>query len=174
VEVYNTVIKALVTTKQPRRSEEVLAQMYEEDTKGARVYPNLETFNSILLAWAKSGLGEEASKRSEQILRRLERIFESGILQNVKPNVVSYNTVLECLLQPPLASDIGKRADKLLKQMERMAVEPNAITYNRVIVALKNSGNTNRANQILRQLTRSTFPEGDEVSRADTASFRWF
>jgi pentatricopeptide repeat protein len=174
VEVYNTVIKALVKTKQPQRTEEVLAQMYEEDTKGARVYPNLETFNCILLAWAKSGLGEEASKRSEQILRRLERISESGILQNVKPDVVSYNTVLNCLLQPPQAADVGKRADKLLKQMERMGVAPNAITYNRIIIALKNSGNTDRANQILRQLTQSTFPDGDDVSRAETASIQWF
>ncbi|CAB9513593.1 Pentatricopeptide repeat-containing protein [Seminavis robusta] len=176
VETYNVVMKALVKTKQPKRTEEVLAQMYEEDVRGSRVYPNLDTFNLILTAWAKSGMGDEASKRSEQILRRLERIHESRILQNVKPDVVSYNTVLECLVQPPHSPDIGKRADQLLKRMEQAGVEPNSSTYNRVIIALKSSGDTKRANQLLRQLKKKTNQKkmSDEDSLMQTPSVQWF
>jgi len=46
VKIYNLVIQALVETKDPKRTEEVLARMYAEDVRDeARVYPNLETFN---------------------------------------------------------------------------------------------------------------------------------
>ena len=184
VRIYNLVIQALVKTCQPKRTEEVLGRMYAEDLRGARVYPNLETFNTILFAWAKSGLGDEACKRAEQILRRLERIHESKILQNVKPNVVSYNHVLECLVQIPKAtnttsnqqmSTAGERAEAIYKRMLAQNVEPNTITYNRVIVALKNSGNTKRAKQMLKGLKEKTLARVDEASAAEMdASEQWF
>jgi len=147
--------------------------MYEEDIRGSRVYPNLETFNIILSAWAKSGLGDEASRRGEQILRRLERIHESRILTNVKPNVVSYNYVLDCLAQSSDQHDAGERADRILKRMMERGVAPNAISYNHVIVALKNSGNLKRAKFLLKALERRSFPEDDDAM-TDSASIKWF
>jgi len=173
VAIYNNVMKTLVKTKEPKRTEEILAKMYEEDIRGSRVYPNLETFNIILSAWAKSGLGDEASRRGEQILRRLERIHESRILTNVKPNVVSYNYVLDCLAQSSDQHDAGERADRILKRMMERGVAPNAISYNHVIVALKNSGNLKRAKFLLKALERRSFPEDDDAM-TDSASIKWF
>lgn len=183
VRIYNLVIHALVKCHQPKRTEYILGRMYTEDMRGARVYPNLETFNTILLAWAKSGLGHEASKRAEQILRRLERIHESKILPNVKPNVVSYNHVLDCLVQTPVASYAtdsqqttpGERAEAIYKRMLAQNVEPNAITYNRVIQILKNSGNTKRAKQLLKSVQPKPSTRADEVSTTETlGSEHWF
>ena len=180
VKIYNLVIQALVKTRQPKRTEEVLARMYAEDMRGARVYPDLETFNTILLAWAKSGLGDESAKRGEQILRRLERIHESNILQNVKPNLESYNHVLECLAQkttpdekqPPVVH-AGARAETILKRMLEQGVEPNSISYNRIIVALKNSGNTKRAKQLLNSLKRKSFAQHEDDALVEAGSVQW-
>lgn len=177
VNCYNLVMKTLIKTKQPKRCEEVLAQMYEEDVRGARVYPNLETFNTILMAWAKSGLGDEACKRSEQVLRRLERIHESRILHNVKPDVETYNIVLDCMIQTPHPPNSGERAERIMDQMEEKGVIPNALTYNRVVMALKNSGDIKRANQLLRKLKRKASSREDDRSHKDAisvASIQWF
>jgi len=128
-----------------------------------------------LLAWAKSGLGDEAAKRGEQILRRLERIHQSNILQGVKPNVESYNHVLEALslasTTPDAASrHVSERTMAIFEHMIEQDVEPNSTTYNFVIVALKNSGNSKRAKKMLRSLKRTNFLNAESPVRTEDAS----
>lgn len=171
--VYNLVMKALIKTGDPTRTEDILAQMYEEDTWGARVYPDLESFNIILQAWAMSNLGEEACKRGEQILRRLERIWESQIL-DVKPDITSYNTVLQSLATQSKEKTAGKRADLLLRHMGEKEIKPNYISYNHTITALKNCGDVKRANKLLKQLKRKSFGYEDDISLRDARSMQWF
>ena len=177
VQVYNLVMQALVKTGDPTRTEDILAQMYEEDIRGARVYPNLQSFNIILQAWAKSNLGEDACKRGEQILRRLERIHESQIL-DVKPDVTSYNTVLEMLAIQSEEASAGRRAENLLRRMEDKGVEPNSISYNHTIQAQKKCGNVKRANQLKSYLKRKSFAyEQDDLSMLGSTrsmSMQWF
>jgi len=128
--------------------------------------PDTISFNTVLLAWAKSTQRGRnyarqqkqqkkphqkiACARAEEILRHMEKLYEAGN-DHVEPDVYSYTLVLQALSQDrrPAATE---RAMKLLKHMEMLSTKegrehlsPNTVTYTNVITALCNSGDPKAA-----------------------------
>ena len=66
------------------RVEELITQMYTLHKSGTHpdLKPNLRSFAAVLQTWARSGLREKAAIRAEEIIHRMEMLYEEGELDS--------------------------------------------------------------------------------------------
>ena len=120
--------------------EELLVRMHEESQDGnPNVLPDVDAYNSVLYAWANSGL-EEAPHRAEALLQRM-REYE------MEPNVVSYGTLITTWAR---SSDrnAATRCEEILRQMVDQGEEPNTIIYNSVMSGWERSSRRDSAQRV--------------------------
>jgi hypothetical protein len=97
--------------------------------------PTTVSFNAVIDAYAKSRL-DDAAERAEQILRRMEDLYEAG--EDVKPNTRSFNSVINAWAKSG-RSDAAEKAQDLLDFMTKLyeagneAVRPDVHSFCTVI-----------------------------------------
>lgn len=127
-----------------------------------RVNPNLVTYNTLILAFAKRGLAQNA----EAILRAMMQ--ESS---TISPDTISFNTVLYAWA----SLYEGEKAECLLKEMMTLALEgnytdlrPDTISFNTVLHAYRY--NPQRARLLLNHMEK-LHEAGNEHVEPDVYSY---
>ena len=91
--LFHRVLTAWADVRSPRRAENLVLTMSElHERHGFDLKPELETYNRLLNAWAKSNL-KESGERADRVLRHMEEFSVTGE-DNIAPDIISYNTVL--------------------------------------------------------------------------------
>lgn len=91
--LFHQVLAAWSDDGSPRRAESLLFQMLElHERHGFDVKPDVETYNRLLNAWARSG-ETDSGERANSILRQMES-FAPGSDDSAAPDIISYNSVL--------------------------------------------------------------------------------
>lgn len=97
------------------------------------VPPDKWSYNSYLMALARSGKDDMATK-AEEVLLEMEQLHASGV-RDVKPDVLTFTNVIHCIALSG-KSDAEKRAMAILNRMEDLHeqgfgdIMPNLFTYN--------------------------------------------
>lgn len=115
--LYNNLVDACVTCKQPHKAEQIFKKMSQ---KG--VQPDSITFNTMIRAYAQHGDLESAFS----LLKGMESC-------NVAPNVVTFNSLVH-------AAVTNGRADKawaVLPMMTRVGVAPDSVTFASLVTGIK-------------------------------------
>ncbi len=94
------------------------------------VKPNVNSFNSVIAAWARSNT-RCAHWKSLKVLNRMWELYEEGN-EDMKPDSHAYNTVITAVSKSDRA-DKAQRALRLLRKMDKLALRPNEITYTCVL-----------------------------------------
>jgi len=138
-----------------RTAEKILDRMIlscESDTLKSCARPNTVCFNTVLAAWAQSGIkGQYAAKKCERLLLKMEQLNNSlsipSILDNesfsLRPDVVSYSTVLNAWAQSGTGRIGAQRAERVLDRMcqsDDKEIRPNLVAFNTCIKAWAKSG----------------------------------
>ena len=145
VKTYNGVIHALSTanTKKSAYRAEAILMALLGDLKDdidmpimGDVLPDGATFNSVINAWAKSGL-DEAGEKAEKLLELMEDTSgRFGNSLNLLPDTITYNSVMNAISRGNSEAS-AQRAEAILNTMlenETMAY-PNAMSFSTVIHA---------------------------------------
>lgn len=88
-DLFHKVLRAWSKAKKPQRVESIvllMAELYERHGFNL-LEPSVETYNLLLLAWAKSKEQRQSCERSELIFREMKA-------RNVSPDIESFNIVL--------------------------------------------------------------------------------
>jgi pentatricopeptide repeat protein len=150
---YNSVLNAWArSTDEPADRAVDLAQ-------SMRVTPNLVTYNTLILAFAKRGLAQNA----EAVLRAMQE-------SSIQPDIISFNSVLSAwaFLQE------GEKAESLLKEMISLAVQgntdvkPDTISFNTVLHAYRS--NPRRASLLLKHM-ETLYEAGNDDVEPDVYSY---
>ena len=135
--------------------------------------PDIISYNSVLSAYSKAGMGHKAM----EMLKWLESKFEDNA-SDLQPDIISYNSVLAALAKGREAG-ATEQAEELLEKMEALAragkrqVKPNKISYTTVIDAWSHSGipgQEMRAYKLVARMIKS-FEEGDLSIKPDVFVF---
>ena len=153
---FNTVLAGWAKVGAVDEAEALLTSMHNSSKDGSlNVLPDIISYNTCLDAWSKASRHrEDAWKRSEALLRHIEKLHCADPENRLKPNVRTWNTVIDCVAKA------GKtiRAEKLLKDFVaasksgRVDGVPNIRTWNTVIGACLKRGESDRAEDILYQI----------------------
>jgi pentatricopeptide repeat protein len=109
--------------------------------------PTVDGYTLLLTAWVNSGLPNRA-KEAHGLLRKLEQDYPL-----VVSYIAAYNTVLYAYAS--LAGRDGRNASHaldLFRSMQARGVECDAATYSTVLLAHANSGNPEKAINLLTQM----------------------
>lgn len=126
-------------------------------------------------AWAKSGKGEFAARKAEEILNQMEQLGMS------QPSTISYNYVLDAWAKSR-AKNSTARVEAILEQMHTLFdsghnVKPNRFTYTIVINTLarsKERGAARRTEAILHKMLEhysNSSSENDDDLKPSTPTF---
>jgi pentatricopeptide repeat protein len=150
---YNSVLNAWARSTDESsadRAVDLLQSMRETETV---VTPNLVTYNTLILAFAKRGLAQNA----EAVLRAMQE-------SSIQPDIISFNSVLYAwaFLKE------GEKAESLLKEMISLTVQgnntdvkPDTISFNTVLHAYRY--NPRRASLILKHMETLHEAGNDDV-----------
>ena len=103
----------------------------------SRVKPDVETFNALIDAWAKSSY-PDAVEQAFAVISIMEedaKCLELGL----RPDAITFSTLLKCLAASK-SSYAGKRAEDVLDDIERRHsagdtdMKPDVIAYTLAIV----------------------------------------
>lgn len=135
VDHYNALLAALAKAGRDEEAHSVLERMMSKQKSDHRskFTPNLVSFNTVLLAYARTGNYVKA----KHLLQAMENESAIDVLEKeVKaflPDVVSYNTVLS-------ACRDSKEAIEILEMMEHSPkAKPTTVTYTNAISACRRS-----------------------------------
>lgn len=176
---YNAIIQAYSNSgmhARAQKAEEFITKMeslYEENKNDDKssikiIKPNTINYNTILTAYANSGMAD-AADHTERILRN---VIE-------RPNVISYNACIDAWAKSG-HSDSGVKAFELLQEMNELyessqneRVKPNTRSYNSVMNAYAKSTNQDgpqRAEEILDTM-EELYENGNDDVKPDFFSF---
>lgn len=130
---YSALISALAnrrSTESAEQAEELLEEMISAPDLpgGQQVNPNVVTYTSVMMGWAKSGRPE----RAENVLSRmLERYAETGD-ETIRPDSVIYGAIISAWAKGR-SHDIGDRAEAVLRKVQHMEEETGESLLNKVI-----------------------------------------
>lgn len=123
-----------------RKAEQILERMECMYSAGDdAVKPNVNTYNSVLSAWARSDT-KCAYWKSQAVLDKMWRLYEAGN-EGVKPDSHAYNTVISAVSRSQ-CEDKAQKALRILREMDSLYrsgekqnedVRPNEITYTCVL-----------------------------------------
>jgi len=134
------------------------------------VKPNVQTFTSVISAWAKSR-DNKAGEKAEALIDQMINLYEKGD-KDVRPNVLSFTSAIHAYARIG-ARDGAQRGEDLLKKMKSIGVKPNLQTYNVLISLWGNSqqmGAGKKAESILTKL-EDEFRNGNKDMRPTVVSY---
>jgi hypothetical protein len=145
-DMFHRVMNAWANQKAPRKAEALLLKMAEmADSQGLKLRPTVETYNQVILAWAKSGQ-RRSGERAEMILREMEALSDNGD-EEVTPNVYTYNNVLNAWASSRDPTAVT-RTDSLVLEMilkRKPNLMPDAVSYGTWLKAITLSEETDKA-----------------------------
>lgn len=155
VYTYTSVIDALAKHSSPNASEQavsLLTELEEEYNRDSEdiLKPNIRTYTSVINAIGRSRRHPE---RAEEILDRLERLFQSGEL-DVQPDTACYNAVINAFGwcdekgKSQRAFDLYQRMMDAYESGRNLKVKPDIVTCNSILNACafeKNESDADRA-----------------------------
>jgi hypothetical protein len=113
------------------------------------VKPTTHTYNSVLLAWAKSNT-RCAHSKSLALLNHMWEQYESGDI-DLKPDALAYNTVINAISKSD-REDKAQKALRILRTMDKLYragqnkdARPNEFTYTSVLNSCAFSSGGQRA-----------------------------
>eukprot|EP00590_Aulacoseira_subarctica_P005365 CAMPEP_0172419212 /NCGR_PEP_ID=MMETSP1064-20121228/5636_1 /TAXON_ID=202472 /ORGANISM="Aulacoseira subarctica , Strain CCAP 1002/5" /LENGTH=552 /DNA_ID=CAMNT_0013158567 /DNA_START=546 /DNA_END=2200 /DNA_ORIENTATION=+ len=141
---FHEVIHAFAKIGKAREAEETLNTMVSlyrsQNPMYAELRPNRVNFNAVIHGWANSG-EQGAAERSEEILARMEQLYNDGLSEDAKPNVKDYNAVIDAWSKSGL-EEAGDKAEQILDRMQELYdqtgdinLKPNVRSYNSAINA---------------------------------------
>lgn len=176
--MYTCAIRGWANSKErgpaAQRAEEILDTLQQCYTEGGRaeMKPEIEAFNLVLLAYARSGLND-APQQALRVLGKLHDWYTSGAT-DIAPNKESYATVLRAYAKTG-KPDAPEHVQRLLEHLERLAdeegyecVRPDYMCHGAYISALIDSMDRDfitpqeaatRADVYLHQLMASPYEE---------------
>jgi pentatricopeptide repeat protein len=139
----NSVLNAWANSDEEDAAEKALELLFGEETM---LEPNVISFNTILLAFAKRGAAAEA----QELLHRMESDY------HVQPDTISYNSLLYGYAQ----ANQPEQAETVLKEMMQLStqnpdINPDSISFNTVLLAWSRSGSRKacqRAEELLKHM----------------------
>jgi hypothetical protein len=161
---YNGVLKAFAKSpslKGAQKAQDLLEKMEREhyqqkalkeqnDDFPVLITPNVRTYSTVMDAWSRrSGKVPNAAEHANDILEKLESLYEETGDSNFQPNTISYNTVIAAY-----AKD-GGQANEALALLKKMGPLADVISYNAVLLAFARSGLPDageRAEALLREM----------------------
>jgi hypothetical protein len=173
-EMYASVIFSLAKSRDRQsaeRSEDMLMEAVERfppavDKNGKSVGIGVDSFNAVLVAWAKSGL-EYGPSRAEKLIVFMDKLDEEhGKLGTAKPNVQSFTSLIDAYAQRNEWEDVGN-AEGVLNRLldhylqgeeEGQGFEPNIASWSIVISAwarlakAKRRGSADRASRLIKRM----------------------
>lgn len=86
------------------------------------IKPSVITYATAIAAIGNS-LNPEAPQLAEEVLKRMQRLHESGAIANLKPGTSIYNAVIYALSRAPVANRLryAQRAEQILDEMTQRA-----------------------------------------------------
>jgi len=121
-----------------RKAEQLLERMdilYKAGDESVK--PTAHTYNSVLLAWARSNT-KCAHWKSQALLKHMWKQYESGN-QDMKPDALAYNTVINAVSKSH-REDKAQEALRILRTMDKLYraghnknARPNEFTYTSVL-----------------------------------------
>jgi pentatricopeptide repeat protein len=128
------------------------------------VKPSLITYATVIAAIGNS-LQPDAPQMAEDVLKRMQKIHESGAIANLKPGTAIYNAVIYALSQAPVSNRLkfAQRAEQILDEMSRRAqkgepdVQPDVRTWAAVLRAWARSKQPNAAENAQRVLDKMEY-----------------
>ena len=126
----------------------------------------------------KSAGAPERARRAEELIKQIERLYESGQNENVKPDVVTYSAVLNALSRAAAQDEAcASRAMEILERMLDLHeggdkdVKPNKRTYTAVINAFARIGKPEVADDLLCKMKKNHEIMGDASLKPDTVCY---
>ena len=134
----------------PERAEDLLETMrtMARQKEDVNLLPNVDSYNLVLRAWAKSK-DPVAAERAEAILQTMLDMDSSGF-PNVAPDILTYTTALYCVAKTKTRKAAG-RAKEILDGMLHHVIAgdedlmPTTLTFNIVINAFAKCRNRESA-----------------------------
>lgn len=155
VDLYGLMIKAYGDADKIDLAIDSFYAMIEDD----RVSPNIEMFNLLLNALAKSSVTTpDITERAFLILMLLNSNYRCRQL-GLKPDAVTYNTFLKCLTKS-YCQNIALQAEAILNEMDHRAaadisLQPNRITYNLAIRIALRMNDRSRVDKFIARMQKS-------------------
>jgi hypothetical protein len=139
--------------------------------------PDLITYNSVLSAYSKAGMGQKAIEMLNWLEVTTETETRKGKLQ-LQPDIISYNSALTALAKDREPGST-EQAEALLEKMEALAksgkthVKPNKISYTTVIDAWSRSDSPGQALKAYSLVTKmvKSYEAGDRSIKPDVFVF---
>lgn len=116
-----------------------MCQQYMHNEQDPDVAPTARIFNAAINAYAKSD-DADAAQRADDLFRRMEGIYWTTGLAEIKPNAYNYNSLISAWANCG-QEGAAERAEEVLERMEALYkegdkdVKPTTVTYNAVIDA---------------------------------------
>lgn len=118
--------------------------------------PDIVSWNSVLNAWARSPEKNAPQKAIELVLAEIE--------QGLEPNIISFNTLIWTFARRGMVEE----AQVVLHRMKsRYGVDPDTISYNSVLYALKDDAV--KAEELLRKMIHLS--DGNPNIKPNTVTF---
>eukprot|EP00550_Attheya_septentrionalis_P006519 CAMPEP_0198285172 /NCGR_PEP_ID=MMETSP1449-20131203/4488_1 /TAXON_ID=420275 /ORGANISM="Attheya septentrionalis, Strain CCMP2084" /LENGTH=505 /DNA_ID=CAMNT_0043982473 /DNA_START=407 /DNA_END=1924 /DNA_ORIENTATION=- len=145
--MYNACINAWAKSDSGLHGAQRATQLLRDMLK-TNVKPTVVTFNTVIHAWAKSGV-MSAGKKAETILHSMRQC-------GVEPNERTYTTLMDCWSK--CAAEIPGAAHRALELLTHMtkstSLQPNCVAYSTVIDAFARSREPNKALMAVQILKR--------------------
>lgn len=169
--IFNALISAWGNsgnTLGPEKAEFYLNELKRQYAAGNKACkPNVIVYTSTINAWAKSH-HTLAIKKATALLLEMKAQYNSGN-HECRPNTLTYNSILTCLAKSRHA-DKATRALKIITEMEEMNLQPDTISYTRVLMACAFSSaydpaSRRKAFEIACQMLRRASTDGNKPTR---------
>jgi pentatricopeptide repeat protein len=128
------------------------------------VKPSMITYATAIAAIGNS-LQPDAPQMAEDVLKRMQKLHESGDIANLKPGTAIYNAVIYALSQAPVSNRLkyAQRAEQILDEMSQRAqrgepdVQPDVRTWAAVLRAWARSKQPDAAENAQRVLDKMEY-----------------
>ncbi|CAD6213207.1 GSCOCG00003965001-RA-CDS [Cotesia congregata] len=142
---------------QLKRTGRVFAVEIEHWLEETQSQKNMSSLNALLLirSCGKS-LIDADSKRSIQLVQKVFKTLES---LKIKMDVSHYNALLNVYLE----KDYDFAPDKFLSMMKEKNIEPNRITFQRLIAGYCNKGDIAGATKMLAEMKSRDMPLSEDI-----------
>ena len=177
---YTTVITALAKSQDQESASKAIHLLTEMDMLRRRgdksVRPNLICFNSVLNVLSKART-KAAAIKAEELLRNMKDLSSSSTeYQDVRPDRISYTSVIDAWAGVKVEG-APQHAEDFLREMQHLArsdkcLQPDAVTYNKVLLSWARAGDVNHVTSILREMQLSDSVSPDSFSYK-TALLAW-
>ena len=195
---------AVLNSSDPNRAQEILVSMLLENPSSFHgkeitnhpivnfISPDLVSFNTVLSAWAESGV-TDAGEKAEGIIRFMEggpksllgispkaiikRQYQdhNGVSAFIAPDVISYNMIIKAWMKSG-SRDAAEKAEKILQNMidrggdvaesGSVAIIPTHISFSMVMNAWAQTNHSDCGNRAQAIFDKMSIPPNDQCFRS--------